>query len=41
MLAAAVLVGVTRVLTGVHYLSDVLVGAGFALLCSLLFLLPE
>ncbi len=40
MLAAAVLVGVTRVLTGVHYLSDVLVGAGFALLCSLLFLLP-
>ncbi len=36
----AALVGASRVLAGVHYLSDVLAGAGAALLCSLLFFLP-
>ena len=40
MFVVALLVGTSRVLAGVHYLSDVLVGAGFALLCSLLFFLP-
>lgn len=40
MILIALLVGVTRVLTGVHYLSDVLAGIGLALLCSILFFLP-
>lgn len=40
MLVLAVLIGATRVLSGVHYLSDVLAGAGFALLCTLFFFLP-
>ncbi len=40
MLLVAGFVGASRVLAGVHYLSDVLAGAGVALLCSLLFFLP-
>ena len=39
-LVLAILIGATRVLSGVHYLSDVLAGAGLALLCTLFFFLP-